>query len=61
MKPKNFPERKNIRRKKALKNLKKNAMKNSSANLERSIKDTEDKIVEDARAVRTKIMRTKVG
>ena len=61
MKSKNFPEKKNIRRKKALKNLKLYAMKNPSANLERSIKDTEDKIVEDARAVRTKIMRTKVG
>ena len=57
MKSKNFPEKKNIRRKKALKNLKLYAMKNPSANLERSIKDTEDKIVEDARAARTKIFR----
>lgn len=58
MKPENFPERKNRRRKKALKNLKLYAMKNPSANLERSIKDTEDKIVEDARMVRTKIKRS---
>jgi hypothetical protein len=60
MKPKNFPEKKNQRRKEALKRLKKSAMKNSSTSLERAIENTEDKIVEDARAIRTKIMRTKV-
>ena len=61
MRPKNFPERKNKKRKKALENLKKYAISNPSSNLERSIKDTEDKIVSDARMVRTKIGRGKTG
>ena len=61
MKPKNFPERKNRRRKKALENLKKYAMKNQSTHLEKAITNTEDKIVGSARSVRTKIKRTNVG
>jgi len=61
VKPGNFPERKNERRKKALENLKKYAMNNPSAGLERSIRDTEDKIVESARTVKTKIGRGKTG
>jgi len=60
MKPKNFPERINRRRKKALENLKKYAAKNPSANLKRTIKNTEDKIVDSARSVRTKIKRSKI-
>jgi hypothetical protein len=59
MRPKNFPERKNRRRKKALENLKAYNRKNPSANLKRSIKDTESRIVDDARSVRTKILRGK--
>jgi len=61
MKPKNFPERKNKRRKKALENLKKYAMKNSSTYLEKAIQNTEDKIVENAKTVRTKVNRSKIG
>jgi len=60
MKPKNFPERINKRRKKALENLKKYAAKNPSANLKRAIRNTEDKIVDSARSVRTKIKRSKI-
>jgi len=60
MKPKNFPERKNRRRKEALERLKKSAMKNPSVYLEKAIENTKDKIVEDARMVRTKIARSKV-
>jgi len=60
MKPKNFPERKNKRRKEALERLKKSAMKNPSVYLEKAIENTKDKIVEDAKMVRTKIARSKV-
>ena len=59
MKQKNFPERKNQRRKKALENLKKYAMKAPSTHLEGIIKNTEDKIVESAVTVKTKIHRNK--
>ena len=61
MKPKNFPERKNQRRKRALKNLKANAKKNDLSNLKRAIKNTEAKIIDNARGVKTKKMRTKAG
>lgn len=61
MRPKNFPERKNQRRKKALENLKAYAKKNDSSNLKRAIEDTEAKIINDARSVRTKKARAKVG
>ena len=61
MKPGNFPERKNQRRKRALENLKAYAKKNDSANLKRAIKDTEAKIVDNAKNIKTKIIRTKVG
>jgi len=60
MKPKNFPERKNRRRKEALERLKKSAMKNPLTYLEKAIENTEDKIVEDARMVRSKIGRGKI-
>jgi len=60
MKPKNFPERKNKRRKEALERLKKSAMKNPSVYLEKAIENTKDKIVEDARMVRSKIGRGKI-
>ena len=59
MKQKNFPERKNKRRKKALENLKKRAMKAPSTHLEKIIENTESKIVESAIMVRTKIHRGK--
>lgn len=59
MKPRNFPERKNRRRKKALENLKKSAMKRPSTHLEEIIANTEDKVVESAITVRTKIVRSK--
>jgi len=61
MKPKNFPERKNQRRKKALENLKNYAKKNDSPNLKRAIKDTEDKIINDVRGIKTKKARGKMG
>lgn len=61
MRTENFPERKNERRKKALGNLKAYAKRNRSANLKRAIKDTEAKIVDSAREIRTKIYRGKAG
>jgi len=61
MKPKNFPERKNQRRKRALENLKAYAKKNDSTNLKRAIKDTEAKITENVTSVKTKKARAKVG
>lgn len=61
MRPKNFPERKNQRRKRALENLKAYAKKNDSPNLKKAIKNTEAKITENVISVRTKKMRTKVG
>ena len=61
MRPKNFPERKNQRRKRALENLKAYAKKNDSSNLKKAIKNTEAKITENVISVRTKKMRTKVG
>lgn len=65
MKPKNFPERKNERRKKALEDLKAYAKRNNSNKsdtiLKRAIKDIEAKIVDNARGIRTKIYRGKAG
>ena len=61
MRPKNFPERKNQKRKKALERLKASAKRNKSPNLKRAIEDTEAKIVDNARSIKTKQMRTKVG
>ena len=61
MRTKNFPEKKNERRKKALENLKKYALENPSTSLEKAIKNTEDKIVQSAISVKTKIRRSKTG
>jgi len=61
VKPGNFPERKNQRRKRALERLKASAKKNDSYNLKKAIKDTEAKIVDSAKNIKTKIIRTKVG
>lgn len=49
-----------MRRKKALENLKKSAIKNPSTHLDKIIENTESKIVENSMAVRTKIRRSKI-
>lgn len=61
MKPGNFPERKNKRRKRALEQLKAQAKKNPSKELTTIIENTEAKIVEDAYSVKTKKDRGKAG
>lgn len=57
MLPKNFPARKNTRRIRALERMKKT--KNPSNNLKIAIENTEDKLRDDTRTIRTKKVRTK--
>ena len=62
MKVKNFPERKNIRRKAALQRLQNIKTMKSEDNtywLERAIANTKAKIVDDARGVKSKKPRGK--
>jgi len=61
VKPKNFPERKNQRRERALKRLETQASKNSSKELKVIIENTEKQIVEGARGIRSKKDRGKTG